>query len=93
MTLIDPRLLPEAAALFSRIIEIMDGNDDMTFEALGGRRREYLDLGVELQQLLGLSISDAEPQLTFEDVMRADENDPESWQHARALRAELEAVM
>ena len=86
--LINPRVLPLAAALFARIVGIERENDDQTWETLGGRRREYLDLGVKLQELLGLEIHDVPPHYTLE-VMPADEPDPESWQHALALQSSL----
>jgi hypothetical protein len=76
--------------MFARIVRSERDNDDGTWESLGGRRREYLDLGVELQDMLGLSIFDVPPIYTL-DPMPDDEPEAESWQHACALRLELEA--
>ena len=58
----NPKITPEAVALFRLGLEIIEAGDDELWEEEGGRRREYLDADKRLcWVLLGLAPSEASP--------------------------------
>jgi hypothetical protein len=79
------RITPAAIAIFKRGLEIEETGADKVWEHAGGRRREYLDLGVELSSELGLSPWD-------EDIFDVADDVPEWMTDPRQIEKELAAI-
>jgi hypothetical protein len=89
-----PRITPEAIELFRRAHEIERSGDASEVWEPDGRRREYLNLSVELHKLLGLQIWELSPLSV--DVDDNDDDEPGAVRNtaqAARLRRELLAAL
>jgi len=77
----------EMLDLYARVRAIEQAGQDETWEVDGGRRREYFDLQVELQRLLGRQIWEAHVSQRGPDRPAA--SDFAKRQSAQASRDEL----
>jgi hypothetical protein len=78
----------EMLDLYARVRAIEQAGQDGTWEADGGRRREYFDLQVELHRLLGRQIWEA--HVFQRGPHRPAASDGAEWESAQASRDELE---
>ena len=78
----------EMLDLYARVRAIEQAGQDETWEVDGGRRREYFDLQVELNRLLGRQIWEA--HVFQRGPHRSAASDVAEWESAHASRDELE---
>ena len=65
LIVVDPIITPEMIAIWRRLRSIVDAGDDERWESEGGRRREALDLDLEMHRLLGLKPHQMPPILAL----------------------------
>ncbi len=85
-------ITPRAVELFKHALEIEACDDDEFWEENGGRKREYLDVTVQLHRALGLKAYEPSP-LDCDGDPPSWEGHPELWRKAAELRKELIEAM